>query len=199
MMPALAPIDFGVTNKIVADFVRTNSPAAIHASVTNTSGLDRAMQLVRQYRPNAPAVDPNVAVAVRKHETDPRWKDASVGDIRDKSKRAEYDKLSAEERYALRDQFKAWGPFQIHKVVVDDINRVYKTNYSHEDAFDRKKAAEMFKLYSAIYAKPGDTPEDIARRWNGGPRGNVRNATTSYWNKVQQIFNTLTSTNRAGE
>lgn len=48
---------------------------------------------------------------------------------------------------AIGDNGKAFGILQIHKVCVDDINRFYGTDYTHEDAFDISCSEEMFHLY----------------------------------------------------
>ena len=40
----------------------------------------------------------------------------------------------------------------------------------------------MFKIYCEHYNLT--TPEDIARCWNGGPRGADKDATVYYWQKV---------------
>lgn len=91
---------------------------------------------------------------------------------------------------AIGDGGLAFGSLQIHKGVVLDVNRVYGTNYTHQDAFDRSKAVDMFRKYLAIYAverRLGREPtlEDKARIWNGGPNGFRKDATRRYWEKVK--------------
>ena len=91
---------------------------------------------------------------------------------------------------AIGDGGLAYGSLQIHKGVVLDVNRVYGTNYTHENAFDRASAVDMFRKYLAIYAierRLGRQPtrEDKARIWNGGPNGFRKDATVGYWQKVK--------------
>jgi hypothetical protein len=94
---------------------------------------------------------------------------------------------------AVGDGGLAYGSMQIHKGVVLDVNRVYGTNYTHRDAFDRASAVDMFHKYLAIYAverRLGREPtrEDKARIWNGGPNGFRKDATVGYWQKVRRAL-----------
>ena len=73
--------------------------------------------------------------------------------------------------------------------MVDDVNRILKRRgatedqlYTYEDRWERGHSIEMFKIYCAHYNLT--TPEDIARCWNGGPRGANKDATVYYWEKV---------------
>lgn len=86
------------------------------------------------------------------------------------------------------DGGKAFGALQIHKICVDDVNRMYGTNYSHSDALDTTCAKEIFKLYlqagirryKRVY---GDEPTEgqVVRMWNGGIyRGYRIKATDKY-------------------
>jgi hypothetical protein len=91
---------------------------------------------------------------------------------------------------AIGDDGKAYGILQIHEVAVDDVNRIYGTNYVHEDAFDIQKSEEIFELYIKHWAaKVCDregrdaTTEDIVRIWNGGPRGYKKGSTEWYLKK----------------
>lgn len=91
---------------------------------------------------------------------------------------------------AIGDDGKAYGILQIHKVAVDDVNRVYGTSYTHEDAFDIQKSEEIFELYIKHWAakicdREGReaTTEDIVRIWNGGPRGYLKGSTEWYLKK----------------
>ena len=84
----------------------------------------------------------------------------------------------------------AFGILQIRKIAIDDVNRVYGTSYTHQDAFDIQKSEEIFKLYIKHWAgKVCDrdgrdaTTEDIVRIWNGGPRGYKKGSTEWYLKK----------------
>lgn len=94
---------------------------------------------------------------------------------------------------AVGDSGRALGLLQIWDVVVVDVNRYHKTNYSHKDAFDPVKAKDICRKYLAIYAtekrlgrKP--TLEDYARIWNGGPNGHKNPKTVKYWAKVKAVL-----------
>jgi len=73
------------------------------------------------------------------------------------------------------DGGRAYGVVQIHKICVQDINRLYGTSYTHKQAFDRRTAKEMFMLYIKAGIKlfkkrhsrmPRES--EIVRMWNGG-------------------------------
>jgi hypothetical protein len=83
----------------------------------------------------------------------------------------------------------AVGCLQIRRVMVREVNRILKKQgkskrYKLNDRWKRTESVEMFNIYIAYYKLT--TPEDIARAWNGGPRGGLKNATISYWNKVKK-------------
>ncbi len=81
----------------------------------------------------------------------------------------------------------AVGCLQIRKTMVDDINRILKNKiYTYSDRWNRTKSIEMLKIYCNHYNL--NTPEHIARCWNGGPRGITNPATLGYWNKVQDYL-----------
>jgi hypothetical protein len=83
------------------------------------------------------------------------------------------------------DNGKALGILQIHKEVVLDVNRIYKTHFRHEDAKNPELAKEICELYLRAWAPEGATPEQCARIWNGGPRGHLKAGTAGYWEKVR--------------
>jgi len=89
---------------------------------------------------------------------------------------------------AYRADEDAVGAFQIRQVMVDDINRILKRKgisktYSYEDRWCRVKSTEMFNIFCSYYGL--ETAEEIARCWNGGPRGINNPYTLGYWNKVE--------------
>tara|TARA_R110002167_G_scaffold255755_1_gene462126 strand:- start:581 stop:820 length:240 start_codon:yes stop_codon:yes gene_type:complete len=72
--------------------------------------------------------------------------------------------------------------------MVKDVNRILKRKgsshtYSMDDRWDRAKSIEMFTIYCNHYDL--SEAEEIARCWNGGPRGITNPATAGYWNKVK--------------
>ena len=93
---------------------------------------------------------------------------------------------------AIGDNGKAHGCLQIHKILVRDVNSIYKTKFTYNDRFNRTKSLAMAHLYLLHYAKQyskktGKVPniEVLARIWNGGPNGYKKQDTKKYWLKVK--------------
>ena len=86
---------------------------------------------------------------------------------------------------AIGDHGKAIGCLQIHREVVLDVNRITGSHYRHQDMTNRAQARAVCEAYLKHYGK-GATPEQLARRWNGGPRGDTRPSTEAYWAKVKK-------------
>ena len=80
---------------------------------------------------------------------------------------------------AVGDRGHAIGCLQIHRCVVEDVNRIYKMNFRYpRDALNRQKSVEICMLYLKHYGldyerrtKKPATAEVLARIWNGGPNG----------------------------
>lgn len=97
---------------------------------------------------------------------------------------------------AIGDGGRAVGIAQIHKIVIDDVNRIYdlKPHFTYEDRFDPEKSKAIFHLYLAHWGKVRniDDVESLARLWNAGPRFATRmHATDNYWKKVQVELNRI--------
>jgi len=112
------------------------------------------------------------------------WESAKVGGD---------DKAKGDKKNGV---YHAWGCLQIHLEMVEEVNRISKINktgkpYKSEDRWDRTKSIEMFVIYTN-YWTPGWEPQTVARRWNGGPTGETKKATKSYWASVRPIFERLT-------
>ncbi len=82
--------------------------------------------------------------------------------------------------------------YQIRSVYVDDVNRIYKANYSHFSVLDPAKSIELmvkyWMYYGEIYRREtglAPTYEVLARIHNGGPDGWRKRATKKYWEKVR--------------
>ena len=83
----------------------------------------------------------------------------------------------------------AVGCLQIRKTMVNDVNRILRkrkspVRFTYEDRWCRYKSINMFKVYCKHYNLT--TAEEIARCWNGGPRGMNNPITANYWKKVQK-------------
>lgn len=96
---------------------------------------------------------------------------------------------------AIGDRGNAIGCLQIWPVVVEDVRRISGRNYRMDDRFDRKKSIEMCIIYLKYYGKSYErrtgrkaTLEVLARIWNGGPRGYLREDTKKYWKKVKKAY-----------
>lgn len=87
---------------------------------------------------------------------------------------------------AVGDGGQALGILQIHKAVILDVNRIYKTHFQWSDALNPVLAKEICELYLKHYAPENATPEILARIWNGGPAGHRKEATREYWKKVRK-------------
>ena len=87
---------------------------------------------------------------------------------------------------AIGDNGRALGPLQIHRGVVQDVNRITGSNYRWEAMTNRVQARAVCEAYLTHYGK-GKTTEEQARIWNGGPQGHKKKtATQAYWAKVKK-------------
>ena len=88
---------------------------------------------------------------------------------------------SANNPLAIGDNGKAVGIVQIHKIVVDDINRFARTDYTYEDRTCPQKSKEMFMLYVTHWGEyyTRKTGRELTHRvvcdiWNGGATAPIR-------------------------
>jgi len=82
----------------------------------------------------------------------------------------------------------AVGCLQIRKCMVNDVNRILQRQnsfikFTYNDRWFRHKSIKMFDIYCKHYGLT--TAEEIARCWNGGPRGMYNEITAGYWKKVK--------------
>jgi len=82
----------------------------------------------------------------------------------------------------------AVGCLQIRKCMVDDVNRILRRQksdlrFTYDDRWLRNRSIKMFSIYCEHYGLT--TAEEIARCWNGGPRGMQYEMTANYWKKVK--------------
>lgn len=90
----------------------------------------------------------------------------------------------------------AVGMYQIHQSYVDDVNRVYGTEYTHEDMRTRSKAEDVVIKYltywgSRYQLNTGKVPmaEDYFRLHNGGCHfWKKKHKTDGYVKKCQKII-----------
>ena len=86
----------------------------------------------------------------------------------------------------------AVGCLQIRQTMVNDVNRILKRQksdlrFTYNSRWSRDSSIQMFKIYCKHYNLT--TYEQIARCWNGGPRGINNTATVGYWEKVKGKIN----------
>lgn len=89
---------------------------------------------------------------------------------------------------AIGDQGRAWGILQIHSEMAVECSRLSGKKFTHKDAFNPQKAKEMCRIFLNHYSDENTSIEDMARMWNGGPRGDHKWKTVNYWNMVKQYI-----------
>ena len=101
---------------------------------------------------------------------------------------------------SIGDDGRSYGILQIQESVLKDVNRIYGTNYDHDQMFSEKASEEVFKLYicygrEVFLKKHGRFPteSEMVRMWNGGIyKGYTYNQTKVYYQKyldVKREFN----------
>lgn len=90
----------------------------------------------------------------------------------------------------LGDGGRALGPFQIHKSYwADAVNSNKSIGGRYEDCADYKYSLKIINAYLKKYASKAIAENDyetLARKHNGGPRGNSNKNTLGYWNKIKK-------------
>jgi hypothetical protein len=90
---------------------------------------------------------------------------------------------------AIGDNGKAVGAYQIHKICVDDVNRILGEKiYTYSHRLNKAKSRQMCEIYIDHYGR-NKTDLDKARIWNGGPRGHKKKATLKYAQKIKKHLN----------
>jgi len=82
----------------------------------------------------------------------------------------------------------AVGCLQIRKCMVNDVNRILSRQksdlrFTYNDRWLRNRSIKMFDIYCKHYGLT--TAEEIARCWNGGPKGMQNEMTAGYWERVK--------------
>lgn len=100
---------------------------------------------------------------------------------------------SGSNQYAIGDNGKAVGMYQIHKICLDDVNNFYNKRFQLKDRLDKEKAKVIVYLYLRHWGKKYEeetghkaTKEVLARIHNGGPRGWEKQSTEKYWQKIKK-------------
>ncbi len=90
------------------------------------------------------------------------------------------------------DNGEAVGPFQIHKILVDDVNQILgEQKFAYEDRNALDKSREMARIYLyhyglRVYEKWGIWYIWwLCQIWNGGPLGYEKHSTLAYVQSLQ--------------
>ena len=90
----------------------------------------------------------------------------------------------------LGDAGRAYGILQIHKVCVDEVNRLYNVEYRHSDAWTRELSEHIFWLTMERAHYENANWDNMIQHWNGGPK--IRNRQTKrYLKKVKKLRNEI--------
>ena len=104
---------------------------------------------------------------------------------------------------AIGDNGKSVGCLQIQQGVIEDVNRIYKVDYSEEHRYDRLSSKDICQYYLNYWVKKAyskaefsenetfNINEIAARIWNGGPNGYKKKSTIKYWKKVEKMAEEL--------
>lgn len=105
---------------------------------------------------------------------------------------------------AVGDNGASWGVLQIQAGCVNDVNRYFGTNYTHEDMFQVECAEEVAELYMQMgaelyFEKYGKQPSEevLVRNHNGGIyRGYRIGATKKYYRQYLKWKSIIKSNNK---
>ena len=101
---------------------------------------------------------------------------------------------------AYNTKEKAVGVLQIRPIMLREVNRVLRKNkvpgkYVLQDRYNRQKSIEMFDIMAEQVNQDGLSQmqffEIVARRWNGGRRGDKKKATIKYWERIKNQLNII--------
>jgi hypothetical protein len=76
----------------------------------------------------------------------------------------------------------AEGCLQIRPTMVQHFNSI-GIQFTLEDRLDCDKSKEAFAKWVKVSGYK--SAEVIARKWNGGPKGHLKESTLNYWEKVK--------------
>tara|TARA_B100000768_G_scaffold174325_1_gene184489 strand:+ start:967 stop:1536 length:570 start_codon:yes stop_codon:yes gene_type:complete len=101
---------------------------------------------------------------------------------------------------AYNTKEKAVGVLQIRPIMLREVNRVLRKNkvpgkYVLQDRYSQEKSIEMFDIMAEQVSAEGISQmqffEIVARRWNGGRRGDKKKATIKYWERIKNQLNII--------
>lgn len=90
--------------------------------------------------------------------------------------------------WQVGDDGKAIGPMQIHKIMVDEVNRIQDSiQFTYLDRWSLQKSIQMFNIYQD-YWNPTHNIIIAKQLWNGGPKllnSELAYLTEDYLNKFE--------------
>jgi hypothetical protein len=102
---------------------------------------------------------------------------------------------------AIGDRGEAVGILQIHECVIQDVNRIYGTEYNLNDRYDPMLSKMICRKYLKYWGKvyyqrtnKQPTAEVLAKIWNGGALAYektnpiVVQRLDNYWRKVHKVI-----------
>jgi len=101
---------------------------------------------------------------------------------------------------AYNTKEKAVGVLQIRPIMLREVNRVLRKNkvpgkYVLQDRYSQEKSIEMFEIMAEQVNQDELSQmqffEIVARRWNGGRRGDKKKATIKYWERIKNQLNII--------
>lgn len=113
---------------------------------------------------------------------------------------------SSGDNHAIGDGGKAVGCLQIHKIMVDDCDRIRKLRFNafnhsifftYKDRLSRPMSKLMCKEYFNHYGPKRISKDNtelenlviLGRMWAGGPQGYKKKATLPYAKKITKLYN----------
>jgi hypothetical protein len=89
---------------------------------------------------------------------------------------------------AVGDGGSAVGAYQIRPIFLHDVNRICGCErYTLADRLDPAKSRQMARIFLNHYGKE-KTLLEMARQFNGGPRGHMKDATLAYAQRVADLL-----------
>jgi hypothetical protein len=150
--------------------------------------IERAIERLEEQRVKEDTT--SVEVVSSKTQTEPTWDDfiEAVIYVESRGNDSAYNKSE-----------EAVGCLQIRPIMVREVNRKLRKwnapfRYTLDDRWDRQKSIEMFEIMAEQIPCCEDQEfmefaEVVARKWNGGGRGHLKESTLPYWNRIKEKIN----------
>lgn len=150
--------------------------------------IERAIERLEEQRVKEDTT--SVEVVSSKTHYEPTWDDFVNAVIYVESR-------GNDSAYNIEEQ--AAGCLQIRPIMVREVNRKLRKwnapfRYTLDDRWDRQKSIEMFDIMAEQIPCCEDQEfmefaEVVARKWNGGGRGHLKESTLPYWNRIKEKIN----------